>query len=306
MDESGAAIPGAKVRAVQRSTNQAIESETNQNGYYTLPYLQPSSYDIEVTATGFQRLRRENVTLMVAEKLDLPLQARSRAGDAGDHRHGGSARAGADRRRLRRPQLRLRDDLRIRAQRPPGLHADGPHPGRALHAGGVRLHRLLRHARLGRERQLRHERRQGGHQQLQPQRRAHQPDRLLSGGPQRGRHPGIQGHDEHLRRLARPHRRRQRQHHPEVRIQPVARHAVRLHAQSHPGRQPHAAQRASERRAASASRTSSAAPSAAPSARTRISSSSASKASASACRSPWWPTFRRWTCATGRTSRSTT
>lgn len=77
MDESGAAIPGAKVRAVQRSTNQAIESETNQNGYYTLPYLQPSSYDIEVAATGFQRLRRENVTLMVAEKLDLPLQSRS-------------------------------------------------------------------------------------------------------------------------------------------------------------------------------------------------------------------------------------
>ena len=73
-DESGAAVPGAKVRAVQRSTNQATETETSQNGYYTLPYLQPSSYDIEVTATGFQRMRRENVTLMVAEKLDLPFR----------------------------------------------------------------------------------------------------------------------------------------------------------------------------------------------------------------------------------------
>jgi hypothetical protein len=33
-DQSGAAIPGAKVRAVQRSTNQAIERETNHEGYF--------------------------------------------------------------------------------------------------------------------------------------------------------------------------------------------------------------------------------------------------------------------------------
>jgi hypothetical protein len=73
VDGSGAALPGARVRAVQRSTNQATEAVTNQDGYYTLPYLQPSTYDVEVSAAGFNKLRRENVTLMVAEKLDLPL-----------------------------------------------------------------------------------------------------------------------------------------------------------------------------------------------------------------------------------------
>ena len=73
-DAGGAAIAGAKVRAIQRSTNQVTEATSNQDGYYTLPYLQPSTYDIEVTAAGFDTLRRENLTLMVAEKRDLPLK----------------------------------------------------------------------------------------------------------------------------------------------------------------------------------------------------------------------------------------
>src|SRR5262245_28904017 len=73
-DQTGAAIAGAKVRAVQRTTNQATEVVTNEDGFYTLPYLAPSTYDIEVTAEGFAKLRRENVVLMVAEKLDLPLR----------------------------------------------------------------------------------------------------------------------------------------------------------------------------------------------------------------------------------------
>ena len=71
---TGAAIAGAQVRAVQRSTNQPTETTTNQDGYYTLPYLPPSTYDLEVTAAGFNKLRRENITLMVAEKLALPLK----------------------------------------------------------------------------------------------------------------------------------------------------------------------------------------------------------------------------------------
>ena len=71
-DTSGGAVVGAQIRAVQRSTNQVIETKSNQQGYYTLTYLQPSTFDIEVTAAGFSKLRNENITLLVAEKLDLP------------------------------------------------------------------------------------------------------------------------------------------------------------------------------------------------------------------------------------------
>ncbi len=74
MDQSGAAIAGATVRAVQRNTNEAKEATTNHEGYYALPYLQPSTFDVEVIAPGFQKARRENVTLLVADKLDLPFK----------------------------------------------------------------------------------------------------------------------------------------------------------------------------------------------------------------------------------------
>jgi carboxypeptidase family protein len=73
-DASGAPLVGAKVRAVQRSTNQASEATTDREGYYTLPYLQPSEYDVEATANGFKKLRHAGVTLLVAQKLDLNLQ----------------------------------------------------------------------------------------------------------------------------------------------------------------------------------------------------------------------------------------
>src|SRR5688572_4261625 len=73
-DKSGSAIAGAKVRAVQRTTNQSIERETNGEGFYTLPYLQPSTYDIDVTAPGFRTMRSENITLLVADRLDLPFR----------------------------------------------------------------------------------------------------------------------------------------------------------------------------------------------------------------------------------------
>ncbi|MBI2685599.1 MAG: TonB-dependent receptor [Acidobacteria bacterium] len=73
-DASGSAIAGAKVRAVQRTTNQSIERETNAEGFYTLPYLQPSTYDIDVTAPGFRGMRRANITLLVADRLDLPFR----------------------------------------------------------------------------------------------------------------------------------------------------------------------------------------------------------------------------------------
>jgi hypothetical protein len=70
-DGSGAAIVGATIRAIQRSTNQATGATTNQDGFYVLPYLQPSDYDVEVSANGFRKMKKENVALLVAQKLDL-------------------------------------------------------------------------------------------------------------------------------------------------------------------------------------------------------------------------------------------
>lgn len=73
-DSSGAAVPGAIVKAIRIDTNEVKEARTNSDGRYTLPYLNPALYNIEVSASGFQTLKRESITLRVADKLDLPLQ----------------------------------------------------------------------------------------------------------------------------------------------------------------------------------------------------------------------------------------
>lgn len=72
-DRSGAAVPNARVRATHRATNETASAVTDRDGFFTLPYLQPSTYTVEVEAAGFSTARRENVTLMVAQKLDLPI-----------------------------------------------------------------------------------------------------------------------------------------------------------------------------------------------------------------------------------------
>ena len=60
-DPSGAAIPGATVRAINVSTNTVKEVQTTNIGNYTIPYLDPGTYRVEASAPGFQTLIRENI-----------------------------------------------------------------------------------------------------------------------------------------------------------------------------------------------------------------------------------------------------
>src|ERR1043165_9763162 len=73
-DRTGAAIPNARVKAIQISTSQTTVTTTNQDGYYSLSYLTPSDYTVEVEAEGFNGARNERVTLLVAAKQDLPFR----------------------------------------------------------------------------------------------------------------------------------------------------------------------------------------------------------------------------------------
>src|SRR5438045_3015788 len=72
-DASGAAVPEAKVKAIQRSTNHATEVTANKEGFYTIPYLQPGTYNVEVSATGFKTTRIADVQLHTADKFDQPV-----------------------------------------------------------------------------------------------------------------------------------------------------------------------------------------------------------------------------------------
>jgi len=69
-DPTGAAIPKARVRIVQRYTNQASQVLTNSEGFYSVNFLNPSTYDVTVEATGFKLYRQEGIELMVSQKME--------------------------------------------------------------------------------------------------------------------------------------------------------------------------------------------------------------------------------------------
>lgn len=73
-DPSGAAISGASVKAINFETGETKEAQTTAEGSYTIPYLNPGLYNFEVSATGFQTLKREKIVVRVADKLNLPLR----------------------------------------------------------------------------------------------------------------------------------------------------------------------------------------------------------------------------------------
>jgi hypothetical protein len=73
-DPSGAAVPSASVKATNTATNQVRETKTNQQGLYSIPYLDPGVYNVDIAANGFSTARRQQITLATAQILNLPVQ----------------------------------------------------------------------------------------------------------------------------------------------------------------------------------------------------------------------------------------
>jgi carboxypeptidase family protein len=73
-DPAGAVIPGATVAAVNHSTQVETKTTTTSSGDYTLPYLPAGDYTIRVSAPGFKTTTEENVTLRVAQTLNVEIK----------------------------------------------------------------------------------------------------------------------------------------------------------------------------------------------------------------------------------------
>ncbi|MBO0722837.1 MAG: carboxypeptidase regulatory-like domain-containing protein, partial [Blastocatellia bacterium] len=70
-DPADAIVPNAKVVATAESTGNSKTAVTDDQGRYTLSFLQPGVYKISVEVSGFKTLTRSGITLEVAQVLTL-------------------------------------------------------------------------------------------------------------------------------------------------------------------------------------------------------------------------------------------
>ena len=70
-DQAGSLIAQAEVTAISRTTNAVRKTKTNNHGEYILPLLQPGSYQLFVTASGFKKVALNNVVVAITETTDI-------------------------------------------------------------------------------------------------------------------------------------------------------------------------------------------------------------------------------------------
>jgi hypothetical protein len=75
-DASGAVVPDAVVKVKNEQTNVLVETRTNQEGNYHVPYLTPGRYTVTVEARGFKRTEQPGVLVHINDRieLDIPVQ----------------------------------------------------------------------------------------------------------------------------------------------------------------------------------------------------------------------------------------
>ena len=66
-DPSGALVPGAQVEVTNVGTGQARSATADEAGNFTIPNLQPGTYNVKLTASGFRTLTREGIIVRANE-----------------------------------------------------------------------------------------------------------------------------------------------------------------------------------------------------------------------------------------------
>ena len=71
LDPSGAAVPGAHLTLTNTATNVRLTTNTNVEGNYTLPYLQPTTYSLRIEHPGFKTLERSPIEIRIDEAVTV-------------------------------------------------------------------------------------------------------------------------------------------------------------------------------------------------------------------------------------------
>ena len=75
LDPSGAALPGVAVEAKNVDTNISRSQTTGGEGRYTLLQLQPGTYSVTFTLSGFATLVQEGVNVSIVVSLSVELDS---------------------------------------------------------------------------------------------------------------------------------------------------------------------------------------------------------------------------------------
>jgi hypothetical protein len=73
LDSSSALVPGADVVATQVAMNVHVDAKSNADGNYTLPFLLPGIYRINVKAPGFKEYTRHPIEVRVGDTVTLDI-----------------------------------------------------------------------------------------------------------------------------------------------------------------------------------------------------------------------------------------
>lgn len=79
LDPSGRPIANATVNAVEEGTKVTYPGKTNSNGYYSITFITPGTYDITTTDEGFSQITKTGVIVPIdqAVRTDFSLQVGS-------------------------------------------------------------------------------------------------------------------------------------------------------------------------------------------------------------------------------------
>ncbi|HTP32833.1 MAG TPA: carboxypeptidase regulatory-like domain-containing protein [Candidatus Acidoferrales bacterium] len=71
IDPQGLGVPNARVVVTEAATGLESSTVTNQEGFYTLPALRPTQYNLTVTAGGFKTFTQSGITLRADETVTV-------------------------------------------------------------------------------------------------------------------------------------------------------------------------------------------------------------------------------------------
>ncbi|HLA12826.1 MAG TPA: carboxypeptidase-like regulatory domain-containing protein [Pyrinomonadaceae bacterium] len=73
-DQNGALVPGANITVLDVNTRRQRETTTNDQGYFVVPLLPPTTYKVSVARTGFATVEVQSVVLNVGDQKSLQIQ----------------------------------------------------------------------------------------------------------------------------------------------------------------------------------------------------------------------------------------